>query len=114
MPQIRLEYTKNLGDIKQKALLQQVTEVLSSIADTANCKAMVYVADDYYVGSEQENAAIIHLSIGLLPGRTEEAKNEVGQRCSEVLETFFEPILKEKSLEARATVEIYDFQHYFK
>ncbi|MGY0023513.1 5-carboxymethyl-2-hydroxymuconate Delta-isomerase [Streptomyces sp. cg35] len=77
MPQITVDYSAGLeGRLDRPGLAGAVHQacVDTVAARTAACKTRFRRAEETVVGDGAEEAAVVHVEIALLAGRTEEAK----------------------------------------
>ncbi|MGP3633892.1 5-carboxymethyl-2-hydroxymuconate Delta-isomerase [Streptomyces sp. 24-1644] len=77
MPQITVDYSAELDDTFDRrgfalALHQLVAETVTT--KVPNCKTRFRRVEESVVGEAPEGDAIVHISIGLLSGRTPETK----------------------------------------
>lgn len=111
MPHVTLEYTKNiLEQDNLRPLLLQIHQVISETAgiDKNNCKSRALCRDTYTVGTGEANNAFVHLEIRILEGRTVKLKQEVAQRCLDLLQEFYAK--SAENLALQITVEMQDIQ----
>lgn len=93
MPQILLEYTDNISERPDfKMLLLSLHFLLQDLAsaELAACKSRVKELTNYCIGDGGEQQAFVHLSIGLLAGRSQEVKDQVGNAASQLLQKHFQ------------------------
>lgn len=86
MPHIIVEYTPNLGDLPFDAMLAAVTRRLAESAevqDEADLKARVIRADWFRVGLADSGRGFIHVTVRIMAGRTEQAKQDFSQRVTD-------------------------------
>lgn len=114
MPQLRLECSDNLGAFEYEPLFKKLHKALSIITEVTSCKSVLLNRTHYYLGDGDPKRAFVYLKIGLIAGRSDTVKQSLGAECLSIIQDFFDPILEQKELLALPTVEIYDFQHYFK
>ena len=114
MPQVTLEYSKNIGKFDHQQLFKQIHEVLTTITAIESCKSRAICHEDYYIGNGDRDNALVFLRIAILSGRDEATKQKVGQQCFDIVKSFFADIAKANNLICHPTVEICDLQTYFK
>eukprot|EP01134_Creolimax_fragrantissima_P000792 CFRG0792T1 len=112
MPQILLEYSRNiLTQIDLVSLFRQLHPVIARSANTKveNCKSRAAERDIFLVGND-EKCAFVHLSIGLLPGRSDELKKTISMSALEVLKDVYESAMTKQGISL--TVEVRDMAGY--
>jgi 5-carboxymethyl-2-hydroxymuconate isomerase len=111
MPQISLEYSSNITQkIESAVLLSEITSVIAAAAEipVGNFKSRLLKREEYLVGEGGESDAFVHLEVGIFSGRTLDVKRRIGEDCIEHLEEYFSPSAGELSLQI--TVEIRDME----
>lgn len=86
MPHIIIEYTPNLTDLPFDAMLAEVTRRLADspeVEDEADLKARVVRADAFRVGLADSQRGFIHVTLRILEGRTDQAKQDFSQRVAD-------------------------------
>jgi len=86
MPHIIVEYTPNLPDLPFDAMLAAVTRRLAEspeVEDEADLKARVVRADWFRVGLADSRRGFIHVTVRILAGRSEQAKQDFSQRVAD-------------------------------
>lgn len=108
MPQIILECTQNILEQNLSPLLLEIHKILTENLPTqmTSCKSRVLRHAEYVVADGAPEKAFVHLSIGVLPGRTTELLNTVAVILMEKLKTVFQQSLKE--LDLQITIAIQD------
>jgi 5-carboxymethyl-2-hydroxymuconate isomerase len=107
MPQIRLEYSANLGaHVSLQALAAELHPMLVRVADTTvqACVSRAYRAEDYYVGEGGALHGFAHLTIGLLCCRSPAVVDEVGRPALALLTNTHAP----DGVTLQTTVEVLD------
>ncbi|MBC8504845.1 MAG: 5-carboxymethyl-2-hydroxymuconate Delta-isomerase [Anaerolineales bacterium] len=117
MPQISLEYTRNITpQIDSANLFPKIHQILGGVARIPidNCKSRANRLDDFYIADGEPANAFVHLEIRFIEGRSPEVKTAIGEQCLEQLETYF--VESTARLNLQITVEILDIhkQSYFK
>ncbi len=82
MPHAVLEYTSNITQkIQFKAVFAALHTLLQDIAhaDIESCKSRANKLEEFYIGDGSATQAFVHLDISLLAGRTQAAKEQLGQ-----------------------------------
>jgi 5-carboxymethyl-2-hydroxymuconate isomerase len=108
VPHLVLEYTANVRqEVDWSALFSRLHQAVAEAGGPlAGCKSRAVRHEDYAVADGQPGGAFVHLSIGLLSGRTDEAKAALARRCLELLVEEYQPSLD--SLALQITVEVRD------
>ncbi|MET9252935.1 5-carboxymethyl-2-hydroxymuconate Delta-isomerase [Streptomyces sp. NPDC048182] len=94
MPQITVDYSAELADGFDRpafagALHTAVVEIAA--ARPAACKTQFRRAEDTVVGPDAEGHAVVHVTLGLLAGRTEETRNRLAETTLELLRRYAVP-----------------------
>ena len=116
MPQIRVEYSANLGTAFNArafvgAMHDRVVEIVGS--ELAACKTRLVALDNWYIGDGAEDHAMIHVDLRILSGRADEQKTRLGEA---VLAAAVAATDKPPHLKLQITVEVgeLDRDHYHK
>ena len=117
MPQIRMEYSSNITQkVDSAVILAELVSVISAAAEipVEHFKSRLLRREEYLVGEGGERDAFVHLEVGIFSGRILDVKRRIGEDCIEYLEEYFSPSAGELSLQI--TVEIRDMEKeaYFK
>lgn len=115
MPHLTLEFSANILEKNDMVgLLKQCHLLLARDLPTAlpHCKSRAIENNLYCVGDGQPNNAFIHVSIKIMPGRSEETLKKAGDHLMEALKTHFAESLKKLNLQI--TLEFSELQTYFK
>ena len=86
MPHIVIEYTPNLKDLPFDAMLDAVTRRLAQspeVQDEADLKARVIRAEHFRVGLADNQRGFIHVTLRIMAGRNELAKQDFSQRVAD-------------------------------
>jgi len=86
MPHIVIEYTPNLVDLPFDAMLADVTRRLAEspeVENEADLKARVVCADWFRVGLADSHRGFIHVTVRIMAGRTEQAKQDFSRRVAD-------------------------------
>ncbi|HLL33696.1 5-carboxymethyl-2-hydroxymuconate Delta-isomerase [Streptomyces sp. NPDC052773] len=94
MPQITVDYSEQLADDFDrpgfaKALHATVVEIAA--ARPPACKTQFRRTEDTTVGPDTEGHAVVHITIGLLAGRSEETKARLTEAVLEQLRQYLKP-----------------------
>lgn len=90
MPQITVDYSDQLKagfDFDRPAFARDLhtTVVEIAVARPAACKTRFRRTEDVVVGPDIDGHALVHVHIGLLPGRTEETKARLTEAVLELV-----------------------------
>ncbi len=90
MPQIIFELSDNLIEKDFSKALVTIHQILTDGLPTtlASCKSRVIRYQDFLVGDGEVNNAFVHLSIGVLSGRTKETRDLVAHKILKFLEQY--------------------------
>ena len=107
MPQITVEYSAEVSEAFDRrafalALHEAVSPLVSS--DVAAFKTRFRQIEECVIG-DGSPAAMIHVRIGLLSGRTAELKQEVGRVSIGIARDHLKPV---DGLTTQLTLEVYD------
>ena len=107
MPQITVEYSAELADAFDRrgfalALHRTVSPLVSS--EVAAFKTRFRRIEELVVG-DGAPAAMVHVRVGLLSGRSVELKQEVGRVAVELAGEHLKPV---EGLPTQVTLEVYD------
>lgn len=116
MPQVRIEYSGNLGaSFNARRFAGRVHEHLTNIAgaEPASCKTRLIQLSDFVIGDGSEQNAMIHVDLGITSGRTDQQKEELGET---VMRSLREAVEKREGVDLQLTVEVRDMDrdHYHK
>jgi len=112
MPQIKLEYTRNLPVAGSfGSLLHDIHLATSRIAgiNLANCKSRCYPLEDFYVGGgnvDGRESAFVHLEVRFIEGRSTEVKQTLANELNELVRAFFKETCD--GYDMQFTVEVSD------
>lgn len=116
MPQLILEYSSNIIETDNlQELLKSINIFLNETLPTelASCKSRAIKLNTFCIGNGDERNALVHVSLKVMPGRTFEKLNEVGNGIMKMLKDYFYHSLKQLSLQI--TVEISELEKtYYK
>ncbi|MDQ0786571.1 5-carboxymethyl-2-hydroxymuconate isomerase [Streptomyces sp. B3I7] len=90
MPQVTVEYSDTLAsgfDRKGFATALHADLVETAAAKPEACKTRFVRTEDVTVGPDTEGHAHVHVSIALLPGRTDETKARLTEAALDLLRT---------------------------
>lgn len=116
MPQLILEFSDNIieqHDIND--LMQTCNEalVVGLSTDLASCKTRAIKHSLYHIGDGDPNNAFVHASLKVMPGRTNEIIQNMGNNMMEILKAYFAE--SQQKLNLQITIEISELQDmYFK
>ncbi|MEU1056622.1 5-carboxymethyl-2-hydroxymuconate Delta-isomerase [Streptomyces sp. NPDC005876] len=94
MPQITVDYSEQLADgfdrpAFAKALHSTVVDIAT--AKPPACKTQFRRTENTTVGPDTEGHAVVHVTIGLLAGRTEETKARLTEAVLDLLRQYAKP-----------------------
>lgn len=122
MPQITLEYSKNLDVVSAEMLSSIILKCHKTIAEYLDknnpnyiqaCKSRIIGHDAFCIGAGEKNKAFIHLQVAVLPGRDNDLLNIIGNSLLQHLHEAFVPLIGK--LNTQITVEVKELSaHYFK
>jgi len=116
MPQLTLEFSSNLLEKNNLTnLFKQCHTILSETLPTqlSSCKSRAIKCKRYVVGDGHPDNAFVHINLKVLPGRTLEKRNILGEKIMETLKQFFSDSINKLNLQI--TLEIMELQPtYFK
>ncbi|MER6977440.1 5-carboxymethyl-2-hydroxymuconate Delta-isomerase [Streptomyces carpinensis] len=108
MPQITVDYSEQLADaFDRHAFARELHDrtVEIAAAKPPACKTQFRRTEDTTVGPDTEGHAIVHVTIGLLAGRTEETKARLAEAALETLRAHVKPV---EGLALHASAEVRD------
>ncbi|MEW2396967.1 isomerase [Streptomyces sp. NPDC046862] len=108
MPQITVDYSAPLSEGFDRrgfalALHDEVVEIAAAKYEA--CKTQFRATEDTTVGRDEGGHAVVHVTLGLLAGRTEETKVRLTEAVLELLRRFVKP---EAGLALHASAEVRD------
>ena len=108
MPHLVLEYTANVAqEVDYSALFSRLHQAVAAAgAPLAGCKSRAVRHEAYYVADGRPGCAFVHLTIGLLAGRSDEVKAALTGRCLQLLAEEYRSSLE--SLDLQISVELRD------
>lgn len=115
MPHITIECSHSLvKSIDFKPLVHTLHDYIAGRlgTKTANCKTRVVAHEQCYIGDDFDHNLFMHLTIKILPGRSDDDKTDAGQHIfAMVRETIVNHVRHNVAL----SVELLDLsEHYFK
>lgn len=107
MPQILLECTQNVIEQNLSPLLLDIHKILTENLPTQidSCKTRVMRHDEYLVGDGVPEKAFVHLSIGVLSGRSTETLNQISVLLMEKLQKTFSVSLENLKLQITIAIQ---------
>jgi 5-carboxymethyl-2-hydroxymuconate isomerase len=108
MPQITVDYSATLDEAFDRAGFAPALH--AEVVDTAAarigaCKTQFRRTEDTVVGADLRGHAVVHVTIALLAGRTDETKAKLTEAALELLKTYVKPA---DGLELHASAEVRD------
>nr|BFD85206.1 5-carboxymethyl-2-hydroxymuconate Delta-isomerase [Streptomyces sp. Xyl84] len=110
MPQITVDYSEQLAEaFDRRAFARDVHARTVEIADARPqaCKTQFRRTEDTTVGPDTEGHAIVHVTVGLLAGRTEETKARLAEAVLDAVRAHVKPAA---DLALHASAEIRDLE----
>lgn len=110
MPHIIVEYTPNLQNLPFDAMLASVNQRLAQspeVGDEADLKARVIPAEHYRVGLADSGRGFIHVTVRIMAGRNEQAKQDFSQR---VADGMLEHMPKFEGMTVHLSVDVVDME----
>ncbi|MDX8050513.1 hypothetical protein SK571_14070 [Lentzea sp. BCCO 10_0798] len=107
MPQITVEYSAELSEaFDRRALALALHRTVGPLvsAEVAAFKTRFRQIEESVIG-DGSPAAMIHIRVGLLTGRSVELKQEVGQVAAGIARDHLKPV---EGLPTQVTLEVYD------
>jgi 5-carboxymethyl-2-hydroxymuconate isomerase len=114
MPHTILEYSSNIKEKDNFSdLFKQIHQLLIDKfhANISACKSRAIEYQDFLVGNGEDTNFFVCLTIKILSGRSQEAKNNFTQSLSKILQNHFQESIKEG---LKITIEIVELQFYHK
>ncbi|WP_406478694.1 5-carboxymethyl-2-hydroxymuconate Delta-isomerase [Streptomyces sp. NBC_01615] len=93
MPQITVDYSDSLDDAFDRrgfALALHPVVVETAAAKIDACKTRFRATEDNVVGADGEGHAIVHVTLALLAGRSDETKAQLTEAVLELLPKYIE------------------------
>ncbi len=115
MPHLILEFSANIIEKNNiTELFQQCHTILADMlpTDIAGCKSRAVECNTNTIGNGDLENAFVHMTLKVMPGRTIDILNDVGNRLMEIMTDYFSGSLKE--LHLQITLEICHLETYFK
>lgn len=115
MPHLILECSDNISNIIPfETIFTQLHQLLSTALPTqiSSCKGRVITHDKYFIGADFSKNSFLHLTIKIMPGRSDEVKQKVGKGVLKTLEDLTNDLNLNN---VPISVELIDLNtHYFK
>ncbi|KTC81522.1 5-carboxymethyl-2-hydroxymuconate Delta-isomerase [Legionella brunensis] len=115
MPHLILECSDNVASaVDFNPLFKTLHQLLADKLPTqiTSCKSRIAVYDKYFIGNDFDNGSFVHLTIKILPGRTNELKSKLAQQILDILSAI---ICRCNFSKTAMSVEILDLSsQYFK
>ncbi|MFD9886878.1 5-carboxymethyl-2-hydroxymuconate Delta-isomerase [Streptomyces alboflavus] len=95
MPQITVDYSEPLADSFDRrglALALHPVLVEEAAATLEACKTRFVRTETTVVGGDEDGHAVVHVLIGLLPGRTAEVKARVTEEAVTLVRRHLKPV----------------------
>lgn len=107
MPQMIIEYSKNLQELDQQALMLGLNQTLFDtglIDHPFNIKTRIRANQDFLIGFGDNHQAYIHVRLGIMTGRTLEQRKLISDQLLNYLKNF--EAYQAQGLEVQLCVEI--------
>ncbi|WP_406168052.1 5-carboxymethyl-2-hydroxymuconate Delta-isomerase [Streptomyces sp. NBC_00996] len=93
MPQITVEFSSALDHVDWRGFARELHPVVveTAAARLEACKTRTLRTEDDVVGAEADGQAIVHVTIALLAGRTDETKARLAESALELLRKHIAP-----------------------
>ncbi|MFE9985982.1 5-carboxymethyl-2-hydroxymuconate Delta-isomerase [Streptomyces sp. NPDC102256] len=108
MPQITVDYSASLDEAFDRqgfALALHEEVVVTAAAKIGACKTQFRRTEDTVVGADTAGHAVVHVTLGLLAGRTEEVRTKLAEATLDLLRTHVKPA---GGVELHASAEVRD------
>lgn len=108
MPQIILECSSNIIESELNGLFSDIHQLLTEKLPTQleSCKTRMIRHHDYYIADGHISNGFVHLSVGVLKGRSTELLDTIATLIMEKLKVAFSQSLQK--LNVQLTIAIYD------
>jgi 5-carboxymethyl-2-hydroxymuconate isomerase len=116
MPIIDFDYTDNLKiDENIKSFLLETHHILVKEikTDLKTCRSTISKRTNYIINDGDPNNAFIILRIQMLPGRTNEIKNRLGEVLLEMIHRDFSDEIHKFDTQVRVYLTETDKKHYY-
>ncbi|KAA0931907.1 5-carboxymethyl-2-hydroxymuconate Delta-isomerase [Streptomyces apricus] len=110
MPQITVDYSAPLAegfDRQGFAVALHAVVVETAAAKSEACKSRFRAVDDVVVGAQTAGHALVHVSLALLPGRSDEVKSALTSRTLELVRAYVKPV---DGVALHASAEVRDLE----
>lgn len=118
MPQLILEYSKNIADpVDFKALFLECHKIIEKVGSIRieNCKSRAVKRDLFLIGDGTNTKnAFIHVDLSFAAERSLEIKQQIGQEILKTLAKHFSKSLAVLNLQITVKVTSIDKKTYFK
>ncbi|AVH59129.1 MULTISPECIES: 5-carboxymethyl-2-hydroxymuconate Delta-isomerase [Streptomyces] len=107
MPQITIDHSGSLDHVDWEAFAVELHPVIveTAAARIEACKTRVARTEEDVVGAEAAGHAIVHVTIALLAGRSDETKAKLTEAVLDLLRKYIEP---EDGVTLHASAEVRD------
>ena len=91
MPHLILEYSANVIEPNFSELFRECHQLLASQLPTKieNCKSRTIKCLNYYVGEGIADSAFVHVTLKIMPGRSQAVLQTAGQGLLALLKKYF-------------------------
>jgi|SRR3954470_8041000 5-carboxymethyl-2-hydroxymuconate isomerase len=108
MPQITVDYSEQLAEgFDRRGFARGLHDAVVEIAAAKYeaCKTQFRATQDTTVGLDEDGHAVVHVTLGLLAGRTDETKLRLTETVLELLRQYVKPA---EGLALHASAEVRD------
>jgi len=115
MPHLILEHSSNIKNLDPTKFFKESHKFLAAYTDIESCKSRRIICAGSYVGKDNlDTAFFAHLTVQLMPGRSEEVIQDIGNTLQDILKKYLDPLIKISNLKGDITVSIKILKYYFK
>lgn len=116
MPILNFEYSSNLNlDQKIKTFLLETHLILVDVikTDLLTCRSSIDKRENYVIGDDNKKSAFIVLRIQMLPGRSDEQKDHLGNLLVKKIKDDFHEIIRKYDTQVRVYLTDTDMRYYY-
>lgn len=115
MPHLILEHSSTLKNFNPEKFFEESHRFLEKYTDIESCKSRRVICKDTYVGKGNLGSAFFaHLTVLIMPGRSEEIIQDIGNTIHQHLKRHLDSLIKLSNLKGDITVEVKNLGPYFK
>ena len=107
MPHITVEYTANLDKVPWDDVLRVLHTAASEMPELplAGLRSRAHRCADFYVSDGKPQNAFVHVVLRMGHGRSEEARERIGQHVFSALTAYFKDMMEERPLSVTLEVQ---------